>query len=110
MRCHHGTWALLVIASWPEPALAQSGQAAHHAPSGPGIAIVLASIAAGAALTTYGLTVDCGLSDHACHRRASLPIWGGVGVASVGSIVGLVLLQSPNGSSTPALTLGGRFE
>lgn len=63
-----------------------------------GAIVIATSIAAGAALTGYGLTFDCRANDHACHRRASLPIWGGVGVAAAGSLVGLRLLS-----------IGGRF-
>lgn len=63
-----------------------------------GVIVIATSIAAGAALTGYGLTFDCSADDHACHRRASLPIWGGVGVAAAGSLVGLRLLS-----------IGGRF-
>lgn len=58
-----------------------------------GAIVIATSIVAGAALTGYGLTIDCGDHDHACHRRAALPIWSGVGVAAAGSIVGLQLLR-----------------
>lgn len=117
-------WQGLALGQSAPPALASapaaptaSTLAKSQAPStGPsvstatGLAIVLASIAAGAALTVYGLTIDCGPQDHACHRRASLPIFGGVGVASAGSIFGLVLLPSQDGSRSAALTLAARFD
>lgn len=71
--------------------------------------VLAASLLVGAALTTYGLGIDCDEHDHACHRRASLPIWGGVGVAASGSILGLYLVQPPGGASNATLTLGATF-
>jgi hypothetical protein len=76
-----------------------------------GVVVILAALAAGVALTSYGLTFDCGETDISCHRRAAAPIWGGVGVAAAGSLVGLRLLQ-PSGSassSSAVVTLQGTF-
>lgn len=108
---------LLVVASWHALALAEPPPPAPapkpvpaSASSAPSIAIIVASIAAGVAITAYGLSFDCGEDDHSCHRRASLPIFGGVGVAAAGSIVGLVLLPSVDGTRTAAFTLGARFD
>jgi hypothetical protein len=74
-----------------------------------GVVVIVASLAAGAALTGYGLTIDCAELDHACHRRAAAPIWGGVGVAAVGSLVGLRLIQTSVTRSSASLTLHGTF-
>ena len=88
---------------------ASAQEAPPKAPSW-GWLVVAGSIVAGAALTTYGLTVDCSENDTDCHRRAALPIWGGVGVASAGSLVGLCIVQSDSGPSGTAMTLNLRFE
>ena len=72
--------------------------------------VVAGAIVAGAAVTTYGLTIDCEHDDTECHRRAALPIWGGVGIASAGSLVGLCIVQSDAGPSGTAMTLNLRFE
>ena len=71
--------------------------------------VVAGSIIAGAAITTYGLTIDCAEDDSDCHRRAALPIWGGVGVASTGSLVGLCIVQSHAGPSGTAVSLNLEF-
>jgi hypothetical protein len=107
----------LTIASFLLVSLAQRNAAAQPGPAArqqgsvvPGVAVVLASIAAGAALTGYGLTIDCSETDHACHRRASLPIWGGVGLASVGTLCGLALLPARAADGSARLMLVGSFE
>lgn len=112
--------SLLVSLTWHGLAFAQSAPAAPPptppaaSPTPPsktlGLTVVLASLAVGTAITVYGLSFDCGEEDHGCHRRANLPIFGGVGFAAAGSIVGLVLLPAPDGSRTAALTLGARFD
>jgi hypothetical protein len=58
-----------------------------------GWAIVITSIAAGAALTAYGMTRSCPAHDEHCAWESSFFIWGGVGVASAGSIVGLSMVR-----------------
>jgi hypothetical protein len=89
------------------PAASLNTVPAHDATAG--VVVILASLAAGAALSAYGLTIDCGPSDHACHRRAAAPIWGGVGVAAVGSLVGLRLLEPSLSRSAALITLHGTF-
>jgi hypothetical protein len=56
------------------------------------------SLVAGAACTGYGLSLDCASTDGACRRKASLAIWGGVGISSLGSLIGLALLESQGAS------------
>jgi hypothetical protein len=51
-------------------------------------------IAAGGALTTYGLAQGCSSGDTACERHASIAIWGGLGIASLSSMFGLAIVQS----------------
>lgn len=99
----------------PRPQVAPSAAASPPAvPSPPaaatwGVVVILASIATGAALTGYGLTIECSADDHPCHRRAALPIWGGVGVAALGSVVGLRLVKSPSAGSATLVSVGGAF-
>lgn len=56
--------------------------------------VVIASLSVGAALTGYGLSVECRDSDTDCQRHAGLFIWGGVGVASTGSALGIAIVQT----------------
>ena len=72
--------------------------------------VVAGSLVAGAVVTTYGLTIDCSEDDTDCHRRAALPIWGGVGMASAGSLVGLCIVQSDAGPSGTAMTVSLNFD
>ncbi len=74
-----------------------------------GTVVVISSIALGAAITSYGLTIDCGDDDHSCHRRAALPIGGGLGVAAIGSLVGLRILAMDRGPSVAVLQFTGSF-
>jgi hypothetical protein len=53
--------------------------------------IVASSILAGGVVTTAGLAQTCESGVNACSRGASVAIWGGVGLATVGSIVGLAI-------------------
>jgi len=69
---------------------------AQEAPAGDqkwGWLIVAGAIVAGAAVTTYGLSIDCQKDDTDCHRRAALPIWGGVGIAATGSLIGIRIVE-----------------
>jgi hypothetical protein len=70
----------------------QSNSKSHHGPDW-GWLVLGPSLVAGAACTGYGLLLDCAGADPSCPRRASLAIWGGVGIASLGSLVGMALLQ-----------------
>ena len=74
-----------------------------------GIVVITTSLLAGAALTSYGLTINCGQDEHRCHRRAALPIWGGLGLAASGTLLGLRLLPQATASGVAGLSLGGSF-
>lgn len=69
-----------------------SSGATPSASVGWGIAIV--SAACGAAITSVSLTVDCSRDDPTCARWASVGIWSGIGVASIGAVVGLLVVRS----------------
>lgn len=58
-----------------------------------GFIVVASGIVAGGALTTYGLTFDCGDAARACQREASIAIWGGIGIASLSSAIGIAIVQ-----------------
>jgi hypothetical protein len=110
---------LLVVAACavvPATARAQTPQkppsrAAEPARGEWGWAVVVSSVVAGAALTLYGLTIECGDDDVSCQRRASLPIWGGVGVASLGTLIGIRIVQVGREPSTrsAAIWIGTTF-
>jgi hypothetical protein len=38
--------------------------------------------------------VDCRDGDKPCEKRASLAIWGGIGIASLASAIGISVVQS----------------
>ncbi len=66
---------------------------------------VLASgVAVGAAVTAYGFTIDCSETDLACRSRASLGIWGGIGIAAIASALGLAVVQAGRVQVAPAVT------
>lgn len=72
-----------------------------------------ASLLAGGTLAVHGLSIRCG-SDIECQRSASLWLWGGIGIASAGSLAGFVMLQGqPANSDLPPsgalFGLQGRF-
>ncbi len=85
---------LALVLSTSRPAQAQSAPQGQQSGDGRwGWLVVAGSVAAGALVTTYGLTIDCGEFDHDCQRHAALPIWGGIGIAATGSLVGLYVVQ-----------------
>jgi hypothetical protein len=73
----------------PAPATAQGHDSGHW-----GWWVLGGGLVAGAALTTYGLTIDCATGDDGCGRRASLPIWGGIGLAALASGLGLAVVET----------------
>lgn len=81
------------------PAARAGGQPQHKgAPSPPafsrGWLVIAPSLVLGAASLTYGLSQDCSEVDTPCQRRASLAIWGSVGIISLGSLIGISLSRS----------------
>jgi hypothetical protein len=63
--------------------------------------VIAPSLVAGTACLTYGLSQDCSEADTSCQRRASLAIWGSVGIISLGSLIG-ISLSSSGAASTQA--------
>jgi hypothetical protein len=59
-----------------------------------GWTVAIVSTAAGGVLTTVGALIDCSRGDFECARWASLGIWSGIGIASVGTIVGLLMVTA----------------
>lgn len=119
--------ALVTLATaWAPPALADGGAPAPPAgggapspqrpePSGRwGWLLVVPSLAAGAALLAYGLSIECAEHDTGCQRGAGAAIWGSVGIASVGSLLGISIVQagraaalaSPPAPAPPARAAG----
>lgn len=90
------------------PALAQDGDpesvvASTTAPAPPapswtessewGWLLIGSSVALGAALSATGLVEDCG-GNLACRVEKSQLFWGGIGLASTGSMVGFIILEN----------------
>lgn len=55
--------------------------------------LIGSSLALGAALTAAGLAVECH-EQHDCRVEQSQYIWGGIGLASTGSMFGFVILEN----------------
>ena len=74
------------------------------------------SLALGAALSATGLAEEC-QGDHDCRVEKSQLFWGGLGVASTGSMVGFIILGNarefdathPESASGWTLELGGTW-
>ena len=69
--------------------------------------VIIPSLTVGAVLTGYGLSFDCGRADSSCQRSASAAIWGGVGVASFGSLLGVSLVQASTVSPAKSGAVAG---
>lgn len=100
-------FALLGSLLWSFPLAAEPLSGPELPDRSWGWALVIPSLLGGGVLTAYGLSIDCGPLDTACHRRASLAIWGGVGVLSLGSAFGLAILES--GGRPSGVALNGKF-
>ena len=92
---------------------APPANAAPPPPSGGSVGwvVVAASMVAGTVLTVHGLRIECGATDTGCQRKASLAIVGGVGVASLGSLIGLTVVRAESRAGGPSAVLHvtGRF-
>lgn len=57
--------------------------------------VVASSIFVGAGLTGFGLGQSCDDPDgvNACTRGTSMALWGGIGIAALGSAIGLIIVQ-----------------
>jgi hypothetical protein len=55
--------------------------------------VVASSVALGIGTTIYGLTFRCSDTDESCARNAGLAIWGGAGIAAVGTGFGVMVVQ-----------------
>jgi hypothetical protein len=58
-----------------------------------GYIIIGSSLALGAALATSGLAEEC-RGDHGCRVEKSEFFWGGIGLATTGSMLGFVILEN----------------
>jgi hypothetical protein len=126
MKQKHGlVIAFMFAASLVEPAHAQEVEVSTepptaapppHAPNWTespawGWILVGSSVALGAAMTASGLAVDC-RGERQCRVDTSLLVWGGLGVASLGSMFGFVILERAekvSDSNAVVFTAGGRF-
>jgi hypothetical protein len=59
--------------------------------------IIGSSVALGAALTVTGLAEEC-RGDRDCRVAQSQLIWGGIGLASTGSMIGFMLIENARDS------------
>ena len=128
MRTHFSRWPcrwvllafVLLASSMGRPARVGAEEAAapaarapahpqHGAVTSPpalswGWLVIAPSLVAGTACLTYGLSQDCSELDTPCQRRASLAIWGSVGIISLGSLIGISLLTSEAASAQAQAT------
>lgn len=56
--------------------------------------VVASSIFLGTGITGFGLGQTCEDGVNACTRGTSLALWGGIGLAAVGSAIGLIIVQA----------------
>jgi hypothetical protein len=73
--------------------------------------VVGSALVAGAFLAGSGLSAECA-GETSCRRLASLSLWGGIGVASAGTIFGLTLIQQDRDTAVRnqvGLTVAGGF-
>jgi hypothetical protein len=79
-------------------------------PKSQGWIVIALSLAAGAVLTAVSSTIKCDPGDLMCTRWASLGIWGGIGIASTGSVVGLLFVETDSrAQQVSALPAGAWF-
>jgi hypothetical protein len=75
------------------PARAQAGAPFDPLqPKSPGWIVVALSLTAGAILTGASLDITCS-HEEKCARWVSLGIWGGIGIASIGSVIGISMVK-----------------
>jgi hypothetical protein len=88
----------LVLLSLPGAAYADEPPARHnHDALWAGYMLIAASLLAGGAITTIGLTYTCRLDQTSCLRAASMGIWGGVAIAGIGTTAGLLIIETNSG-------------
>lgn len=93
-------------------------------PLSSGWLLIALTSALGAGLTAGASTITCDEHDSKCARWASLGIWTGVGLASVGAVAGLLIVEAdvraarrrmefrvalPEGGRAPRVTLSLTF-
>jgi hypothetical protein len=87
---------LVLVLLWPRVAAADPTPTKAGDPTW-GWLLVGGSILAGAAIVTVGVTaIDCKTDDLKCSRWSSLVVISGLGVASVGSTAGIILVERAN--------------
>jgi hypothetical protein len=111
--------SLATVASLACSSADARAQATTNAPqkNGPGEwgwTVLGSGLALGGALTTYGLTFDCSDTARECQRRASIAIWGGIGIAALSSAIGIAIVQMGRvrvraGAGLSTHELGARF-
>lgn len=61
--------------------------------------VVASSIFVGTGATGFGLGQTCDEGVNSCSRVTSLALWGGLGVAAIGTALGLIVVQAGHASS-----------
>lgn len=93
---------VLATSTWIAPARAEPPASPTPAPRANaqpstgewGWLVVGSGLLVGGALTGVGLTIDCDDEARACERAASIKIWGGIGIASLATAVGIAIVQA----------------
>jgi hypothetical protein len=77
----------------PPPAPQRAPRATWRKDGTWGWFLVASTVFVGGAISSIGLAITCddGAST-ACERRAGMLLWGGIGLASVGSVIGLTVV------------------
>ncbi len=107
---------LLATSTWlaparAEPPAAPPPAAATTTPTKPtgewGWLVVGSGLLAGGALTGVGLSIGCDDGSRECERRASVMIWGGIGIAGLASALGIAIVQAGRARVQASPTAGG---
>lgn len=67
--------------------------------------LAVLSVATGAVITGASLGIECAPNDLECARWASLGIWSGIGIASLGAAAGLLVVQAHSRTAPVRVTI-----
>lgn len=96
-----GVKAQPVAMAKARPLITPATSPAHWSKDGSlGWFVIASSIFIGAAVTGFGLAQTCPEGVNSCTRSTSLAIWGGIGGATLGTILGLVMVQQGHARQT----------
>jgi hypothetical protein len=82
------------VAVAPPPPVATAPAGSSRPARNGGWAIVVLSLAIGSSVTAVSVAHPCSSDNLECARWTSLGIWSGIGIASLGTVAGLLLVKA----------------